>query len=101
MTAVYDGPAAVRVDETEHAVRVRLTGHLDPIDGRFHWRGMVFELSREAAARLPQRVDVSIGSRTAQASLTEVTPWGTFSVVGVGAPPYALDEDSLTADPRW
>ena len=100
MTALYDGPAALRVGDTEHAVRVRLTGHLDPIDGRYHWRGMVFELAADAA-RMPQRVDVSIGPRTVAAQLTEVTPWGTFCVAGVGAPPYPLDEDCATADPRW
>lgn len=93
MTTVYDGPADMRVGDAEHTVRVRLTGHLDPIDGRFHWRGMVFELASDAAPRLPQPVDVSIGARTAQAQLTEVTPWGTYSVAGVGAPPYPLDED--------
>ncbi|MEO3757961.1 DUF4873 domain-containing protein [Mycobacterium sp. B14F4] len=91
MTGVYDGPAAMRVGDVEHAVRVRLTGHLDPIDGRYHWRGMVFELASDAAARMPQPVCVSIGPRTAAAQLTEVTPWGTYCVAGVGAPPYPLD----------
>ena len=92
MSAVYDGPAGMRVGDVEHPVRVRLTGHLDPIDGRYHWRGMVFELAPEAAARMPQPVDVSIGPRTAQAHLTEVTPWGTYCVAGVGAPPYPLED---------
>jgi Domain of unknown function (DUF4873) len=92
MSAVYDGPAAIRVNDVDHAVRIRLTGHLDPIDGRYHWRGMVFELAAEAAERMPLPVHVSIGPRTAQAHLTEVTPWGTYCVAGVGAPPYSLDE---------
>ena len=93
MTELYDGPADLRVDEVDHAVRVRLTGHLDPIDGRYHWRGMVYELTHEPALRMPQPVSVSIGDRTAEAQLTEVTPWGTHSVAGVGAPPYPLDAD--------
>ncbi len=91
MTGVYDGPAAVRLGDVDHAVRVRLTGHLDPIDGRYHWRGMVFELPGGPNLRLPQPVCVSIGARTADATLTEVTPQGTHSVTGVGAPPYPLD----------
>jgi hypothetical protein len=90
MTGVYDGPAAMRVDDVDHPVRVRLTGHMDPIDGKYHWRGMVFELAAEAVPKMPKRVAVTIGERTAEAQLTEVTPWGTHAVAGVGAPPYPL-----------
>jgi hypothetical protein len=89
MTAVYDGPAAMRVDDVDHAVRVRLTGHVDPIDGKYHWRGMVFELP--PVSRLPKPVAVTIDGRTAEAQLTEVTPWGTHAVAGAGAPPYPLE----------
>jgi hypothetical protein len=91
MNGVYDGPAEMRVDDADHPVRVRLTGHLDPIDGRYHWRGMVFELEAEPPLRMPQPVQVTIGHRTAEAHLTEVTPWGTHCVAGVGTPPYPLD----------
>jgi hypothetical protein len=91
MTPSYDGPADMRVDDVDHAVRVRLTGHIDPIDGKYHWRGMVFELMPETALRLPKPVAVTIGGRTSQAQLTEVTPWGTHAVAGVGTPPYSMD----------
>jgi hypothetical protein len=91
VSGVYDGPAQLRVDDIDHAVRVRLTGHLDPIDGRYHWRGMVFDL--QSQPRMPQPVAVQIGDRTAEAQLTEVTPWGTHCVAGVGAPPYPLDTE--------
>ncbi|OBI80101.1 DUF4873 domain-containing protein [Mycobacterium sp. E740] len=91
MSAIYDGPAALRVREVDHGVRVRLTGHLDPIDGRYHWRGMVFDLAPDF--RMPQTVHISIGDRTAEGQLTEVTPWGTHSVAGVGTPPYLSDAD--------
>ncbi|MFG1934442.1 DUF4873 domain-containing protein [Mycobacterium sp. NPDC048908] len=93
MTAVYDGPADMRVDDVSYPVRVRLTGHTDPIDGKFHWRGMVFELATETTPKLPKPVAVTIGDHTAEAQLTEVTPWGTHSVAGVGAPPYPLESD--------
>lgn len=89
MSEVYDGVAAVRMHEEDHGVRVRLTGHFDPIDGRYHWRGMVFDLASDM--RLPQTVHISIGDRTAEGQLTEVTPWGTHCVAGVGAPPYPLE----------
>lgn len=81
----------MRIGEAEHAVRVRLTGHLDPIDGRYHWRGMVLEWAPETALRLPQPVSISIEGQTAEGQLTEVTPWGTHGVTGVGAPPYLVD----------
>ncbi|GAT12128.1 DUF4873 domain-containing protein [Mycolicibacterium novocastrense] len=90
MSAVYDGPAALRMDDTDHGVRVRLTGHIDPIDGRYHWRGMVFDLASDT--RLPKAVRIQIADRTAEGQLTEVTPWGTHCVAGVGAPPYFLDD---------
>ena len=91
MTPDYDGPAQLRLGNVDHAVRVRLTGHLDPIDGRYHWRGMVFELPPERSLRMPLPVQVTIGDRTAEAQLTEVTPWGTHCVAGVGAPPYPVE----------
>jgi len=91
---VYDGPAAVHIDDDIHDVRVRLTGHLDPIDGRYHWQGTVFdELPDENP---PQRVRLAVGERIAEARIAERTPWGTYSVVGVGEPPFALDEVEFT-----
>jgi hypothetical protein len=93
MTAVYDGPADMRVDDVSHSVRVRLAGHVDPIDGKYHWRGMVYELTAGNGLKLPKPVAVTIGERTADAQLTEITPWGTHAIAGVGAPPYPLDHD--------
>ncbi|MBX5485008.1 MAG: DUF4873 domain-containing protein [Mycolicibacterium hassiacum] len=86
MTPDYDGPAQLRIaGEPQTEVRARLTGHLDPIDGRFHWRGMVFGLPEDI--RLPQDVAVIV-ERCAEGRLTERTPWGSYIVAGVGAPPY-------------
>jgi hypothetical protein len=82
---IYDGPATLTVGGDEHAVRVRLTGHLDPIDGKYHWQGMVFG----TAAELPkQPVTLSTDALTAQARITEQTPWGSYSIAGVGSPPF-------------
>lgn len=89
MSDVYDGPATVRIGDDERAVRVRLAGHVDPIDGRYHWQGTVFdELPSET--RLPKPVIVSIGEEHAQARIVERPPQGGYSVAGVGAPPFAL-----------
>ena len=85
---VYDGPAVLRVADVDHNVRVRLTGHLDPIDGRYHWRGTVFEAVPDDVLKAP-RVALTIGDRTAAARITEKTPWGTYSVTGEGTSPFA------------
>lgn len=84
---VYDGPAVLRVNDADHPVRVRLTGHLDPIDGRYHWRGTIFETVPDAVLKTP-RVSLTIGDRVGEARITERTPWGTYSVAGEGTPPF-------------
>ena len=91
---VYDGPATVHIGGDNRDVRVRLTGHLDPIDGRYHWQGMVFDALPDDDP--PQRVRLTVGDRTADARVAERTPWGTYSVVGVGEPPFALDVVEFT-----
>ena len=68
---------------------MRLTGRIDPIDGHYHWQGTVF--AADVDVRLPLEVTVTIGDRSARGRLTERTPWSTFSVVGLGAPPFALE----------
>ena len=88
---IYDGPATIRTDDGERAVRVRLSGHLDPIDGRYHWQGTVFEPLPDGI-KLPQQVILAVGEIGAEARITERTPQGGYSVAGVGAPPFALDD---------
>lgn len=83
---IYDVPATLSVGGDDHTVRVRLTGHLDPIDGKYHWQGTVFGTTAE----LPKRpVTLATDTLTADARITERTPWGSYSISGAGAPPYA------------
>ncbi|OBG96872.1 DUF4873 domain-containing protein [Mycobacterium sp. E3251] len=88
----YDGAATLEIGGASHPVRVRLTGHLDPIDGRYHWQGTLFgSPSRplpEQALRQARTATLTVGRRSAAARIVEQTPWGTHSVAGVGAPPY-------------
>jgi Domain of unknown function (DUF4873) len=87
---IYDGPATLTVGAGEHAVRVRLTGHLDPIDGKYHWQGMIFGATAELPAG-SRPVQLAIDSHTTQARITEQTPWGSYSIAGVGVPPFELN----------
>ncbi|MBO0880193.1 MAG: DUF4873 domain-containing protein, partial [Mycobacterium sp.] len=41
-------------------------------------------------------VNLAIGERSASARITERTPQGTHSIVGVGPPPFALADVELT-----
>jgi len=86
----YDGAATLTIAGTCHPVRVRLTGHLDPLDGRYHWQGTVFSPLPDEACRQARTATLTIGECCAPARIVEQTPWGTHSVAGVGTPPYAL-----------
>jgi cation diffusion facilitator CzcD-associated flavoprotein CzcO len=90
--ATYEGAATLTIAGSDHPVRVRLAGRLDPIDGQYHWQGT---LSGSAALpgevlRQARAATLTVGERSASARIVEQTPWGTHTVAGVGAPPYAL-----------
>jgi hypothetical protein len=87
---VYDGRATVHIGDDGCDVRVRVTGHFDPLDGQYHWQGTILE-PLPGTDKLPQPATVTIGNRSAAARITERTAQGGYSVVGVGAPPFALD----------
>lgn len=91
MSDVYDGPATVTTGGVERTVRVRLSGHLDPIDGRYHWQGTVFDALPDDL-KLPQPATLSVGDNSATARITERPPQGGYSVAGVGSPPFPIDE---------
>jgi cation diffusion facilitator CzcD-associated flavoprotein CzcO len=92
----YGGPATLTLADTCLHVRVRLTGHIDPIDGRYHWQGTVFDHLPPDLLASARSVNLSVGKRSASARITEETPQGTHSIVGVGAPPFALADIELT-----
>lgn len=96
----YDGPATLTHDGREYASRVRLTGHFDPIDGRYHWQGMLYaELPGERVTG--STVSIRIGAHTAEARISDQTPWGTLSVRGAaGYPPFPLETVELALPPR-
>jgi cation diffusion facilitator CzcD-associated flavoprotein CzcO len=89
--AAYDGAATLTIADTRQDVRVRLTGYLDPIDGQYHWQGMVFDPLSADLLKQTRVVTLTVGDRSAPARITERTPQGSHSVVGVGVPPFAHD----------
>ena len=86
----YDGAATLTIAGAPRPVRVRLRGHLDPIDGRYHWQGTVFSSIPHDALKQSRAATLTVGERSAPARIVEETPWGTHSIAGVGAPPYQL-----------
>jgi cation diffusion facilitator CzcD-associated flavoprotein CzcO len=90
--ATYEGAATLTIAGAAHPVRVRLAGHLDPIDGHYHWQGTVFGSAAlpDEALKQARSATLTVGERSASARIIEQTPWGTHTVAGVGAPPYAL-----------
>ncbi len=97
---VYDEPATIVVGDDERRARVRLSGRLDPIDGRYHWQGTIFDATLDEVLTRPRTVTLAIGERSAECRITERTPQGRFSVAGVGAPPYGLDEVEVVVPSR-
>jgi hypothetical protein len=87
---VYDGQATLDVGGAQYGVRVRLSGRVDPIDGRYHWQGTILDALPDGTG--PRPVTLTIGEQTAECRITERTQQGGYSVAGVGMPPYALDD---------
>ncbi len=92
----YDGKATLTIGDTERRVQVRLSGHVDPLDGRYHWQGTVFDPLPSDVLRHTRQVTLDAGQRSVPARITEQTPQGAYSIAGVGAPPFALDGVELT-----
>ena len=92
---IYDGPATLTFADTCRQVRVRLTGHVDPIDGQYHWQGTVFDHLPADLAQA-RAVTLTVGERSAPVRIIEETPQGTHSIAGVGAPPFALADVETT-----
>ncbi|MFJ9367939.1 DUF4873 domain-containing protein [Nocardia sp. NPDC101769] len=88
----YSGSALLDAPGAEVAVRVALTGHLDPIDGQFHWHGRI---SAVDGSELPDpgrgQVFLTVpGGAPAPGVLQERDPWGNLRIAGIGAPPFPL-----------
>jgi Domain of unknown function (DUF4873) len=84
---MYEGPATLTTTDTCAQVRVLLAGHIEPIDGQYHWQGTVFDRLPMELVRA-RTLTLTVGEHSAPARITEETPQGTHSIAGVGAPPF-------------
>ena len=87
---LYDGPATLTLAGVDIAVRARLSGHLAAIDGRYHWRGTVSGALPDDAMKGQRAATLWIDGRHAAAQLSERTPWGGYTVTGLGEPPFEI-----------
>jgi hypothetical protein len=88
----YAGPAVVSAGSTtqdEIAVDVRLRGHFEPLDGRFHWYGRI-SATEELDERVQSGATVTVTTPhgSAEGRLSDLDPWGRFRITGTGRPPF-------------
>jgi hypothetical protein len=86
----FDGQAELVLDDGRRLeVRVRLRGHLEPIDGRFHWWGRIAPSAElDSAVRSGSTATVETPYGAATGRLSDVDPWGRLRVTGTGRPPF-------------
>ena len=90
----YDGTATLVVGDQAVEVTVHLDGHLEPLDGRFHWYGRI---ERSAAVRAVKDAGATTATLViadgapAELRLAELDPWRHIQVKGLGAPPYPME----------
>jgi hypothetical protein len=98
---IYDGAATVTVADICREVRIRIAGHIDPIDGQYHWQGTLFDqLPADVLAQV-RTVTLVVGERSVSARITEETPQGTHTIAGLGAPPFALADVEVATVPQF
>jgi hypothetical protein len=97
---IYDGPATLTLADTRQQVKVRLAGHVNPIDGQYHWQGTILDEMPADLMTSSRIVGLTVGQLSASARITEKTPQGGYSIAGVGVPPFGLPDVELTAPQR-
>jgi uncharacterized protein DUF4873 len=87
----YAGPAALAAAGADLTVQVRLSGRVEPLDGRYHWAGRiaaqvdVTRLFRDGVRSATLRID---NQDPVEVRLSEVDPWGAVRVSATSAPPW-------------
>ena len=86
----YEGTAVLEVGRSRFDVQVRLRGHFQPIDGRYHWYGRID--AHEGLDELLGSGKASGVLTTAEGSapceLSEPDPSHRYRVTGISTPPF-------------
>ncbi len=87
----YEGPATLVAGGARVDVQVRLRGHFQPIDGRYHWYGRIEpnEAWPACSARGRARAVLTTPEGSAPCELSDPDPWQRYRVTGLSTPPFA------------
>ena len=88
----YRGPATLEAAGRRIDVEVTLSGHFDPITGKYRWYGRVAaspEVTR-LVGDASKKVVLTTPHRSVETGLSDVDPWGRPRVEGFGAAPFEV-----------
>src|SRR5690348_10176074 len=90
----YEGTAVLEVDRSRFDVQVRLRGHFQPIDGRYHWYGRIdaHEGLDELLGSGKARGVLTTAEGSAPCELSEPDPSHRYRVTGISTPPFRAGE---------
>jgi hypothetical protein len=88
----YQGPATLLLDTTELRVEVTLSGHFEPIDGKYHWYGRIRPTEALTSLVGPRRISALLRTPQGEATgtLTDPDPWGRYRITGTTNPPFPV-----------
>jgi len=86
----YEGTAVLEVDRSRFDVQVRLRGHFQPIDGRYHWYGRIdaHEGLDELLGTGKATGVLTTAEGSAPCELSEPDPSHRYRVTGFSTPPF-------------
>lgn len=98
----YEGPAEIVDGDTHVPVDVKLSGHFDPISGKYNWYGRV-AASPQVAALVgdgSRKVVLRTPFAQVETALSDVDPWGRPRVEGFGATPFEVLDHLVESEPE-
>jgi cation diffusion facilitator CzcD-associated flavoprotein CzcO len=98
----YDGTAVLEVGGSRFDVQVRLRGHFQPIDGRYHWYGRIDAHEGLAALLGPGKASgvLTTAEGSAPGELSEPDPSNRYRVTGISTPPFRTGKPPAAPEPE-